>query len=212
MCDPRGRTRRLLSLFRLLRRQAGHLERLPQRRTLSRLQRVCPIEPLAVAFPISLHRNHPHIDRHVIPQILESRDKRDAVFVLKTDTAGMVIVDAIEVLDRCYDGIGGVMRVDLHSHRYPSTNLGVLIQQQLKSHILRHWSLGTLVLRSSIRSRLLRPCVLGTLHNGQHPVKLIFFFLSFFFFANENHSKWQPDQEKKSSIGCSLSQMDGGSI
>lgn len=163
---------------------------------------------LAVAFTISLHRNHPNIDSHVIPQILESRDEGDAIFVLKTDTAGMIVIDAIEVLDRCYDGIGSVMRVDLHSHRYPSTNLGVLIKQQLESDILRHRSLRTLVLRSGIRSRLLRPCVLGALHNGQDPESILFF--SFPFLQGRITANGYLSKKEKLSIGCSLSRMDGG--
>lgn len=154
-------------MFRDLRRRHGrHLERLPQAGTFTRLEGVRTIETLTIAFAIGLGGDHPHVDRHIILQVLIPCDEGGAMFILETDTTGMLVIDPIEVLDRRHDGVGSIMRIDLDSHWYPSSNLGGFIEQQLKGDVLGHRVLVDLLMRGGIGDRVLGPSKLGRLHYG----------------------------------------------
>ena len=89
-----------------------------------------------VGIPVRLNGDNPDVHGHVVPQIFVSGNKGDAALILKADTARSAVVDAVEVLDRCDNRVGGIMRVDLNTHRYTCSNLGVLIEQQLKGDVL----------------------------------------------------------------------------
>lgn len=154
-------------MFRdLRRRHCRHLERLSQAGTFTRLDGVRTIKTLTIAFAIGLGGDHPHVDRHIIPQVLIPCDEGGAMFILETDTTGMLVIDPIEVLDRRHDGVGSIMRIDLDSHGYPSSNLGGFIEQQLKGDVLGHRVLVDLLLRGGIGDRVLGPSELGRLHYG----------------------------------------------
>lgn len=142
-----------------------HLKRLPQTRAFTGLDGIGAIEALTIAFAICLGGDHPNVDRHVISQILIPGDESDAILILKANTAGLLVVDPIEVLNGCHDGVGSVMWIDLHSHGYPCSNLGLFIKKQLKGDVFRYGCRLDLLCRSGdIGSRFLRPSVLSSLH------------------------------------------------
>jgi hypothetical protein len=92
------------------------------------------------------------------------------MIILETDTAGSAVIDTIEILDCSHDGVRGVMRVYLHSHRDASPNLGILIEQKLEGNVFGDGALAQVLLERMVcicgrlaRSRM--PFILDSLHD-----------------------------------------------
>lgn len=78
------------------------------------------------------------------------------MFILEADAAGSAIVDTVEVFNGGHNGVRRIMRVDLHSHWYPCSDLGVLIQQELEGDILGDRVAGGLLVRGSVPTAPIR--------------------------------------------------------
>lgn len=63
--------------------------------------------------------NDSDVNHHVVAEVLVSRDQGIALLILEADSLGACWagVEAIEILDGCDDGVGGIMGIDLDSHR-----------------------------------------------------------------------------------------------
>ena len=107
-----------------LRRRDGlcHLERLAQAGALTGINRERPVVAVSVAFRIRREGDDPHVDGHVIPQVLIPGNEGGAVIIFKADPVP-ALIDAVEVLDRRHDGVRGIMRIDLDSHGDASPRL-----------------------------------------------------------------------------------------
>jgi hypothetical protein len=80
-----------------------------------------------VLFGFKLFGSDPYIDDHLVGEVLISSDESIPVAILEADASSLI--QAIEVLDRCNDRVGGIVREDVHSHRQSSTSLGRLGKQ-----------------------------------------------------------------------------------
>ena len=88
-----------------------------------------------IAIIVGMHRNHTDIDGHVISQVLIARNKGSAIFILETDPTGNAVIYAIEILDRSYNGVRGVVGEDLNSHWNARSHLRVFIEEQLERDV-----------------------------------------------------------------------------
>jgi hypothetical protein len=103
-------------------------------------------------FRVCMTWDDTNIDCHVVPQVFIPSDEGVSAVVFEAHTTGGSLIDTIKILDGGHDGIGGIMREDLDSHRDSRTNLGVLIQQQLKGNVLWRGTAGRWVLKPVVDS------------------------------------------------------------
>lgn len=75
--------------------------------------------------------SHANVDHRVVTEVLVATDDGITLIVLEADAwAGCGGgIQAVEVLDSGYDGLSGVMRVDLDPHGYPRTVLVRVLDQ-----------------------------------------------------------------------------------
>lgn len=78
------------------------------------------------------------VDDHVVAEVLVAGDEGVALLVLKAHALGArrARVEAVEVLDRRHDGLGGVVRVDGDTHGEARTTLRRLERHELEFDIL----------------------------------------------------------------------------
>lgn len=75
-----------------------------------------------------------NIDNHVMGEILVPRNQGGALVVLEDNTPALI--QAIEVLDGCDDGVGCVVREDVDPHRQAGSVMGGLWKKQLETDML----------------------------------------------------------------------------
>lgn len=129
-----GPTRR--TIITALARMGQWLERLSKSRPLAGLNRTLAVIAVFVAITIDLCRDDPHINGHVVSQILVPCNEGCPIFILEADAACDAVVDAVEILDRRHDRVRGVMRENLYSHGDSGSNFGVLVQEKFESDVL----------------------------------------------------------------------------
>lgn len=105
---------------------------------------------LVIAIAVGVNRNHAHVDGHIVSQVLISGNECIPIFILEADAASSTIVDTVEVFHGGHNGVRRIMRVDLHSHWYPCSDFGVLIQQELEGDVLGDGGAGRLLVRGRI--------------------------------------------------------------
>ena len=81
-------------------------------------------------------RNDSNVDNHVVLKVLISRNECVPTVILEADAVCSTFVKAIEVLHSSHNGVGGIMREDLHPHWQPRSMIGGTIEQQLKCDVL----------------------------------------------------------------------------
>ena len=81
--------------------------------------------------------DYPDIYYHIVPEVFVSRDQCIALVILEAHALGSSLVEAVEVLDRGDDRVGGVMREDLDSHRQTCAIIGRFIKDEFECDMLR---------------------------------------------------------------------------
>ena len=73
-------------------------------------------------------RNNSNIDDHVVLEVLISRNECVPTVVLEADAVCGTFVKAVEVLDSSHNGVGGIVREDLHPHWQSCSMVGGAIE------------------------------------------------------------------------------------
>jgi hypothetical protein len=78
------------------------------------------------------------VDDHVVAEVLVPCDEGISILILKTNPlrSGRTGVEPIKVLDSGHNGVGSIMRVNLHTHGQARTILGGIHEQKLKCDVL----------------------------------------------------------------------------
>jgi hypothetical protein len=92
------------------------------------------------------------VDDHVVAEILVPCDEGVSILILKTNPlrSGRTRVKPIKVLYSGHNGVGSVMRINLHTHGQARTILGGIHEQKLKCDVLGDHCLSR---RHAIRRR-----------------------------------------------------------
>jgi hypothetical protein len=81
----------------------------------------------------------PNVYNHVVSEVFVLSDEGISLLILEAHAFGTggPSIEAIEILDRCDNRVGSIMREDLHTHREARTILGGFREEELECDTLR---------------------------------------------------------------------------
>jgi hypothetical protein len=111
-----------------------HLEGLVEMKTGTTRRNCGLVRVRRVVFGIGILWRYADIDSHAMFEVLEPCDECVSMAVLENNAP--TLVQAVEVLDCRNDGVGGIVRVDIHTHWQPSLVGWSMGEQQLEADVL----------------------------------------------------------------------------